>query len=65
MCLKDKIRHYDEQRGSSYSGTTKIKEPCKRYNRGKCTFGATYKYEHRCFVKKCGKFGHGTHICRL
>ena len=37
-------------------------EPCRRYNRGKCKFGATCKYEHRCSY--CNKFGHGFFNCR-
>ena len=37
-------------------------EPCHRFNRGKCNFGANCKYEHRCTY--CGKFGHGFFSCR-
>ena len=40
-------------------------EPCRRFNKGRCTFGLSCKFDHRCSVKKCGKFGHGAHQCRL
>ena len=43
----------------------KDKEPCRRFNKGKCTFGLACKFDHHCSVKKCGKFRHGAHICRL
>ena len=39
------------------------KEPCHRFNKGLCTAGASCKYDHRCTVKTCGKWGHGAHIC--
>ena len=68
MCLKDRVKSGDDQRlGHPGSGNQsgKIKEPCCRYNAGKCTYGAKCMYEHRCAIKKCGKFGHGAHICRL
>ena len=66
MCLKDKVKSGENANFSRNSGkVTKIKEPCKRYNKGKCTFGSSCKDEHRCAVKKCSKFGHGAHICHL
>ena len=43
----------------------KDQEPCRCFNKGKCTFGMSCKFDHRCSVPKCGKFGHGAHICRL
>ena len=66
MLLKDRLK-YDNmafQRGGTRS-SKKDKEPCRRLNRGKCTFGLSCKFDHHCSVKKCGKFGHGAHICRL
>ena len=39
------------------------KEICHRFNKGKCTYGASCKFEHRCSAPKCGKFGHGAHMC--
>ena len=35
---------------------------CKRYNRGRCSFGQLCKFKHRCLY--CGKFGHGVINCR-
>ena len=64
MLLKDRLKsegvssHHKSKQG-------KINEPCRRYNKGKCTFGLSCCYEHRCTIKKCRKFGHGAHICRL
>ena len=37
-------------------------EPCRRFNRGRCNFGANCKFEHRCSY--CFKFGHGSVNCR-
>ena len=37
-------------------------EPCRHYNRGRCKFGATCKYKHRCSY--CNKYGHGFINCR-
>ena len=60
--LKDKIK-FDS--ANDFRGTKlKIKEPCRRFNKGKCTNGTNCKYEHHCTVSGCGKFGHGVHICR-
>ena len=64
MYLKDRGRNQEEY-SASKAGKGKIHEPCKRYNRGKCTYGAVCRYDHCCAVKKCGKFGHRAHICRL
>ena len=61
MILKDRLKHelgQNNQRG-------KKKEICKHFNQGCCTYGLSCRYEHCCSVKKCGKFGHGAHICRL
>ena len=70
MILKDRIRNNSNQlfqRGNLPGGCTnkKDKEPCRRFNKGKCTLGLSCKFDHRCSVPKCGKFGHGAHICRL
>ena len=64
--LKDRVRH-DYGNSPNPSGENrraKIREPCRRFNRGKCTYGHKCKYEHKCSVPACGKFGHGAHICR-
>ena len=70
MLLKDRIRNNNNhlfQKGSLPGArqNKKDKEPCRKFNRGKCTFGLSCKFDHRCSVPKCGKFGHGAHICRL
>ena len=62
MILKDRIRHHNN---FNKHKNNKENKPCRRFNKGKCTFGFSCKYDHRCSVKKCGKFGHGAHICRL
>ena len=65
MLIKDQIRtdiHYVK---TGQQATAKVNEPCRRYNHGRCSYGLNCKYEHRCLVKRCGKFGHGAHICRL
>ena len=60
MCLKDRLRHEEFNK----NGNKHKKEACKRYNKGLCTAGRNCKYNHRCTVLSCGKYGHGTHICR-
>ena len=44
------------------SDRDKIGEPCRRFNQGRCNFGATCKYEHRCSYSY--KFGHSLYLCR-
>ena len=66
MCLKDRVKNDDGKTLGNVGGNVqtgvkrreKISEPCKRYNRGKCTYGKNCIYEHRCSVTKCRKFGH-------
>ena len=40
----------------------KIPEPCRRYNKGRCPFGAACHFKHRCSF--CFKFGHSILHCR-
>lgn len=40
----------------------KAREICRRYNKGRCTFGKACKFLHRCSI--CNKYGHGASICR-
>ena len=69
MLLKDRVKNNNSlfQKGHLPGGkqNKKDREPCRRFNKGKCTFGLSCKFDHRCSVPKCGKFGHGAHICRL
>ena len=67
MYLKDKIpqNHNYGQAGHGFKlspSSTKSSDTCCRFNKGKCTNRVSCKYEHKC--DKCGKFGHGAHICR-
>ena len=70
MLLKDRVVRGEysssqQRAGGTYGGSGKWKEICKRFNKGCCTYGLSCKYDHRCSVPKCGKFGHGAHICHL
>ena len=66
MLLKDRLKQDNMffQRGPK-GGNKGGKEICKCFNRGKCTFGSSCKFDHRCAIPKCNKFGHGAHICHL
>lgn len=44
------------------SRNPKGQENCRRYNKGRCTWGKDCRYAHRCDI--CGKRGHGAVICR-
>ena len=61
MRLVDKIK---KEGGGTYTqGTGSNKQDhCRRFQRGKCTYGLNCIYEHRCTI--CKKWGHGAHICR-
>ena len=73
MLLKDRVRNSGKSYfqkghhsgGYGKGGNKKDRETCRRFNKGRCTYGLSCHYDHRCSVKKCGKFGHGAHICRL
>ena len=63
MRLRDRLSKGDSSWGSSSSHSNhnhhKQKgKPCRRYNRGKCNFGSSCRYDHRCSYGPCGKFGH-------
>ena len=53
---------FNDNRTGDWMNKAKILEPCHRYNRGKCNFGNSCKYEHRCSY--CTKFGHGILVCQ-
>ena len=71
MILKDRLKNDNSvfQKGnwsnSSGKNNKRDREPCRRFNKGRCTFGLSCRYDHRCSVPKCGKFGHGAHVCRM
>ena len=67
MRLKDRVvnrLNNSSPGGNGYSGSsrTRVNDPCRRFNRGRCNFGSSCKYEHRCSY--CFKFGHSTLNCR-
>ena len=73
MRLKDRIYrgeggfHNGRNSHSGYSGSNsqekvRVNEPCRRFNRGNCSYGGRCKYEHKCSY--CKKFGHGFVRCR-
>ena len=75
LCLTDHIPKQEgngQQRFVKASGFSpgnsgrdrreKVNEPCHRFNRGKCNFGASCRYEHRCSY--CFKYGHQNVNCR-
>ena len=65
MLLKDRHRNDSYQKGG-FQGKSKCEqEPCKRFNKGHCSYGLRCKFDHRCSIPKCGKFGHGAHNCRI
>ena len=59
--LKDKFRSNEGSYGNKNNNNPK-KEVCRLFQQGKCNYGVTCKYQHRCDI--CNKFGHGAHICR-
>ena len=64
MCLKDRIRAGDQNRQGNFLGGDRSSKNdyCKRFNKGRCTFGSKCRFEHRCSY--CHKFGHGLFNCR-
>ena len=77
MRLKDKISRFEGQKQDYYgrrhssspsqastsnSESVDINTICRHYNRGRCSFGHTCRYEHHCLY--CFKFGHSISNCR-
>ena len=66
--LRDRINNsYGSNRQSTGSNgghdrNKTRRELCWKYNQGRCTYGSSCRFEHRCSL--CLKFGHGSHICR-
>ena len=65
--LQDRLRHSDftdrfrhgktkQFHGGPSKAFGSTNETCHKFNRGKCNFGASYNYNHRCSY--CNKFGH-------
>ena len=63
MLIKDRIKT-EEQVHFGSKGKNKTGEVCHLFNKGKYSYGLNCKFEHKCSVKKCGKYGHGVHICQ-
>ena len=62
MRLNDRIRRDGTGPSSSGGQRATRKEPCRRFQRGNCSYGINCIYDHRCNI--CNKWGHGAHICR-
>ena len=61
MRMKDRIIRRDNGFGRPERKNSK-KDICWHYNKGRCTYGNSCKFEHKC--NTCNKYGHGEHICR-
>ena len=68
MRLRDRLQSSDHVflrhggNGGDKARQMNPKDFCRRFNQGRCTFGKTCRYKHRCTY--CFKFGHGFHNCR-
>ena len=65
MRLRDRIHSMEVIPSGSGGRTPRSKgnyEICRKFNRGKCSFSFSCKYDHRCTY--CYKFGHAVLNCR-
>ena len=61
--MVDRLSQRSFQKTNSASNNNpKNKKICFKYNAGRCTYGFSCKFEHKCGI--CNKFGHGAHNCR-
>ena len=76
--LKDRLHQNDGSQGSHQyggqnfnqsSGTNqggqnrgRLREPCRKFNKGRCPHGTTRKFEHHCSY--CYKLGHNLMVCQ-
>ena len=65
MLIKDRIRTDNIFQKGGVPNKGDHSEPCRWYNCRHCSYGLNCKFDHRCSVTKCGKFGHGAFMCRL
>ena len=62
MRLKDRIRTSEFVPNGRLKAKANSHEICRRFNRVKCSYGFSCKYDHRCLY--CFKFGHASLNCR-
>ena len=65
--LREKLRNenshsYNSHYGGGDQNNYGRDRTCRRFNKGRCTFGAGCKWEHKC--KHCKMWGHGLVNCR-
>ena len=64
MRLRERLHfnHNNNTPGANKNHKSRLGEVCRRYNRGRCSYGTSCRYEHRCSF--CNKFGHPLIHCR-
>ena len=61
--LRDRLTNGREWTGNDNDKGKKLRrDVCWKFNKGRCSYGFSCKFEHRCAL--CFKFGHGSHNCR-
>ena len=56
------LNHNNNTPGANKNYKSRLGEVCRRYNRGRCSYSTSCRYEHRCSF--CNKFGHPLIHCR-